>query len=57
MTDNEIHSAVLKASPPTIAVASGLTLNDWVAVVTIVYVVIQVFFLVRDKWWRERGKK
>ena len=57
MTDNEVHSAVLKVSPPAIAFASGVTLNDWVAIVTIVYVVLQAVFLLRDKWWRQRRKK
>ena len=54
MNDQDIHAAVLKVSPPAIAFASGITLNDWVAIVTIIYVVIQGFFLLRDKWWRDK---
>jgi 4-hydroxybenzoate polyprenyltransferase len=34
------------------AAAASLTLNQWVAMATGVYVVIQVAYLVR-KWWRE----
>ena len=54
VNDQEIHAAVLKVSPPAIAFASGITLNDWVAIVTIIYVIIQGFFLLRDKWWRDK---
>ena len=54
MNDQDIHAAVLKVSPPAIAFASGSTLNEWVAIVTIIYVVIQGFFLLRDKWWRDK---
>ena len=57
MTDNDVHAAVIKSAPPAIVFASGLTLNDLVAIVTIVYVVLQGFFLIRDKWWRQRGRK
>lgn len=34
------------------AVASALTLNEWVAIATGVYVLVQVAYLLR-KWWRE----
>lgn len=34
------------------AAAASLTLNQWVAIATGIYVVIQVVYLLR-KWWRE----
>lgn len=42
------------------ATAAALTLNQWVALLTCVYVVLQALYLAR-KWWREekdwrRGK-
>lgn len=37
------------------AVASALTLNEWVAIATGVYVIVQVAYLIR-KWWREESE-
>jgi hypothetical protein len=34
----------------------GMKLSDWVLAVTLIYTVAQLFFLLRDKWWRERTK-
>lgn len=48
---------VTKASPPVTVGALtllGLPLSDWIIIVTIVYTVLQIFFLLRDKWWRDR---
>lgn len=41
------------------AAASWLTLNEWVAVATLVYIVLQIFFLIREKWYlpRQRAKR
>lgn len=53
-------AAAVKSSPPLAAVgamATGMTLNNWVAVATLVYVVLQAAYLVW-KWARElRAKK
>lgn len=46
----ETISEALKATPP-VAVAA-LTLNEWVAVATVVYIIVQAAYLLR-KWWRE----
>jgi hypothetical protein len=48
---------ITKASPPVAIGAltfAGLSLSDWVLVTSILYAVMQMFFLLRDKWWRER---
>lgn len=42
-----------KAAPAVAgAAASTMTLNEWVAVATGIYIAIQAAYLVR-KWWRE----
>jgi hypothetical protein len=48
---------VLRASPPV--TVGGLTLfgvglPDMVMLATLVYTLLQLFFLLRDKWWRQR---
>ena len=54
----DIQTAAIKAAPPVAVSAGaailGLTLNEWVAIATLLYIALQAFFLVRDKWWRER---
>lgn len=50
---------VVKATPPaTIGsmVLCGVPLSDVVLYATLVYTVLQLYFLLRDKWWRQRGK-
>ena len=32
----------------------GVGLSDWVLISTLVYTAVQLFFLLRDKWWRQR---
>lgn len=55
--DPDITTEALRASP-AIAVTSlsvfGVGLQDWLIVITIVYTVLQVIFLLRDKWWNKR---
>lgn len=46
-----------KAAPAVAgAAAAGMTLNEWVAVATGVYIAIQAAYLLR-KWWREEQAK
>lgn len=58
--DPEITQEVLKNSP-AIAVVSlsfaGVGLQDWLIGITIIYTLLQLFFLLRDKWWRQRKGK
>jgi hypothetical protein len=50
---SEFTSEALKGTPAVAgAVASALTLNEWVAIITGLYVIVQVAYLLR-KWWRE----
>jgi uncharacterized membrane protein YfcA len=49
----EIATEALKGTPAVAgAAAAALTLNQWIAVATGVYIVIQAAYLLR-KWWRE----
>ena len=56
MTDgHDISIAAAKASPPVAvitATASGLSLEDWVFVATLVYLVVQIAYLLW-KWVRD----
>lgn len=55
--DTTVTEAIVKASPPL--GVGGLTLfgvpvNSILVVLTIIYTVFQLYFLLRDKWWRQR---
>lgn len=57
----EITVAAVKAAPP-VAVTSaqvffGLTLNEWVAVGTLLYIVLQAFVLVRKEFCNKAGSR
>ena len=32
----------------------GVSLADWVLILTLLYTVLQMFFLIRDKWYYQR---
>ena len=59
-TQSEITMESIKATP-SIAVGTmtlfGVPLADWVLILTLVYTVMQIFFLLRDKWWKRRDRK
>lgn len=48
-----------KVSPPATVVSLtvfGVGMSDVVLLLTAVYTVFMLYFLLRDKWWRQRGK-
>lgn len=56
---NEVIVELLKAAPPTSIVSlklAGITLSDWVFLLGAALMVLQLYFLLRDKWWRQRKK-
>lgn len=62
MTNN--HSDVLTEAAkavPTVTVGGltlyGVALSDYVLILTLVYTVLQILVLLRDKWWRQRKDK
>lgn len=32
----------------------GVSLSEWVLIMTLVYTLLQMFFLIRDKWYYQR---
>lgn len=56
---------VAKSAPPTIVTAmhlGGITLADWVAILTILYLLLQIGLLIPrcvEKWraWRNKNKR
>jgi hypothetical protein len=58
-TFHEITTEVVKSAPPlavTSAMIMGITVSDWAAIVTIVYVSLQIFFLLRKQSKKEPAK-
>lgn len=57
---DEIASAVVKAAPPVAVTGSqvlfDLTLNEWVAIATLLYIALQAAILVRNEF-RKRDAK
>lgn len=50
---SEFITEAAKGTPAVAgAVASAMTLNQWIAIATGVYIVVQCAYLIR-KWWRE----
>jgi hypothetical protein len=53
------YTDMAKTAPP-VAVAGlevfGVTLSDLTYICTIGYTLVMLYFLLRDKWWRQRGK-
>lgn len=56
----EIASAAMRASPAVAVAGSdlffGLTLDGWVKVATLLYLMLQAVFLIRSEY-RKRGRK
>lgn len=54
------HADALKAAPPAVVTVGGLFGVPWATIVyvlTAVYLFLQIYFLVRDKWWRDKEDK
>lgn len=52
-TKHDTLVEVAKGAPAVAgATLASLTLNEWVAAATVVYIVVQIAYLLR-KWWRE----
>lgn len=49
-----------KASPPAAAVGLsllGVPIGDFLTLLLIIYTACQIYFLLRDKWWRPRKER
>ena len=57
MENNETRVAAFKITLLTLAGAvAEITLERWLTIAILVYTLAQLYFLVRDKWWRDRKK-
>ena len=55
---DELASATVKVAPPVAVTGANMlfhmTINEWVAVATLIYVVLQTFFLLKDRLGKKR---
>lgn len=57
MNDNETKVAAFKITLLTMAGAvAEVTLERWLTIAILVYTLAQLYFLVRDKWWRDPAR-
>lgn len=57
---NDVAASAVKSTPPVSAVIAtfiGVPLADWVLFATLVYTGLQIFVLVRDKFFRRKHKE
>lgn len=55
MTNHDISIEAVKAAPPVTVVGlslAGVSLQDWVLIITLIYTVLSLIFLIRDKIYR-----
>lgn len=58
MNENETKVAAIKITMLTFAGAvAEVTLERWLTIAILVYTLAQLYFLVRDKWWRDPARK
>ena len=56
--NSDLAAQALRAGPAAAgAVASAITLSEWVAVITIIYITVQVGYLVWKWTWESREKR
>ena len=58
-TQDTLNEAYKAAPPVTVGGLTfvGVPLSDWLIVVTLIYTVLQIVFLIRDKWYIPRKVK
>lgn len=58
--DSDFIVEAARASPATAVTGltlAGVALSEWVVILTLILLVFQLFFLVRDKWYIPRKHK
>lgn len=56
----EMAVEATKVSPPvgvTGLTLYGVGMSDIVFILTALYTILMIGFMLRDKWWRQRGKR
>lgn len=56
MSTQHVPEVVVAAPPVSVSALTllGVPLADWVVILTGIYTIASIFFLFRDKWWRQR---
>ena len=60
MKAQDLVEDTIKASPSVTVVGLtvlGVPVQEWLILATIVYTLLQLYFLLRGKWWRQRKDK
>ena len=60
MKAHDLVEGTIKASPSVTVVGLtvlGVPVQEWLILATIVYTLLQLYFLLRGKWWRQRKDK
>lgn len=55
MTNHDITIEAARAAPPVTVVSlslAGVSLQDWVLIITLIYTCLSLIFLIRDKLYR-----
>jgi hypothetical protein len=58
--DRDVQLVAAKSAPAAAGISYALTGLPWAelaAAVTFFYILAQMYFLFRDKWWRDRQKR
>ena len=53
--DTDVQTAAGKLLLVWVTTITGLTVTEWAALFAIVYTLLQIFVLVRDKIWRDKA--
>ena len=53
----DVHTAVGKLLVVWITTLMGMTITEWAALFAILYTLLQIYILVRDKIWRDGKPK
>ena len=59
-TDLDAVTEAVKAAPPVTVgglTMCGVSLSEWVLILTAIYTVLQIYFLLRDKMGKKQRKK
>lgn len=54
----EIGTELVRSAPPvavTTAMIAGISVSDWAAILTILYVALQIFFLLRKQFFQKNS--
>ena len=56
MNENETRVAAFNHAATLAGAVAEVTLERWLTIAILLYTLAQLYFLVRDKWWRDPGR-